>query len=154
MALRTIIKDTDPVLRRVSRPVEKFDGRLHLLLDDMKETMEAANGVGLAAPQVSVLRQIVVIDVGEGVIEMINPELVYESARGEEDSEGCLSSPGEYGLVTRPCKVTVKYQNRFGEWCELTGEGLLARAICHEYDHLRGILFKDKVRVMLEREEA
>ena len=153
MALRTIIHDGDPLLRKKSRPVEKFDERLHTLLDDMKETMDDANGVGLAAPQISVLRRIVIIDIGEGLIEMINPKIVYESSRCEEDSEGCLSSPGEYGLVSRPMKVTVTYQNRFGEECETSGEGLLARAFCHECDHLDGILFKDRARRMLDRED-
>lgn len=142
------------MLRKTSRPVEKFDDRLHTLIEDMAETMAQANGVGLAAPQVGVLRRVVIIDVGEGVIEMVNPEVVYESAEQIDDAEGCLSSPGEYGMVKRPKKVRAKYFNRQGNLCEIEGEGLLARAICHETDHLNGRLFKDLVSVMLDPEEV
>ena len=143
MAIRKILKESDEILRKQSRPVEKFDNRLHMLLDDMVETMEEANGVGLAAPQVGVLRRVVTIDVGQGVIEMVNPEIIYESAEQIEDAEGCLSSPGEYGLVKRPRKARAKYYDRHGNLCEIEGEGLLARALCHETDHLNGRLFKD-----------
>ncbi len=153
MALRNIITDKDPVLRKKSRVVTEFNERLHTLLDDMAETMYHAEGVGLAAPQVAVLRRAVVIDVGEGIIELINPKIVYESAETIEDSEGCLSSPGEYAMVKRPKKVTVKYQDRFGNHQEITGEGLLARALCHETDHLDGVIFKDLAEYMLEAEE-
>ncbi len=142
------------MLRKISRPVEKFDDRLHVLIDDMAQTMAQANGVGLAAPQVGVLRRIVIIDVGEGVIEMVNPEVVYESAEQIDEAEGCLSSPGEYGMVKRPKKVRAKYFDRQGNPCEIEGEGLLARAICHETDHLNGRLFKDLVSVMLDPEEV
>lgn len=141
------------MLRKTSRPVEKFDDRLHTLIDDLAETMEEANGVGLAAPQVGVLRRVVIVDVGEGVIEMVNPEVVYESAEQIDDAEGCLSSPGEYGMVKRPKKVRAKYFDRSGNPCEIEGEGLLARAICHETDHLNGRLFKDLVSRMLDEEE-
>ena len=127
--------------------------RIHTLLDDMAETMYAADGVGLAAPQVAVLRRVVVIDTGDGLIELINPEIVYESAECIEDTEGCLSFPGQYGVVKRPKKVTVKYQDRFGVWQEKTGEGLLARAFCHEIDHLNGICFTDLAEYMLEADE-
>lgn len=141
------------MLRKHSRPVEKFDDRLRMLIDDLAETMEEANGVGLAAPQVGILRRVVTIDVGQGVIEMVNPEIIYESAEQIDDAEGCLSSPGEYGLVKRPRKVRAKYYDRDGNSCEIEGEGLLARAICHETDHLNGRLFKDLASRMLDPEE-
>jgi len=153
VAIRRILNETDEILRKTSRPVEKFDDRLHTLIDDLAETMEEANGVGLAAPQVGVLRRVVTIDVGDGVIEMINPEVVYESAEQIDDAEGCLSSPGEYGMVKRPKKVRAKYFDRHGNLCEIEGEGLLARAICHETDHLNGRLFKDLVSRMLDEDE-
>ena len=153
MALRTIVTEEDPLLRKRSRPVEKFDERLHILLDDMAETMAEASGVGLAAPQVGILRRAVIIDVGDGLIEMINPEIVYESAERLDEAEGCLSSPGEYGMVLRPKKVTARYFDRHGHPREITGEGLLARAICHETDHLDGRLFKDLASRMLAPEE-
>ncbi|WMJ83084.1 peptide deformylase [Oscillospiraceae bacterium LTW-04] len=153
MAIRKILNESDEILRKHSRTVEKFDDRLHMLIDDLAETMKEANGVGLAAPQVGVLRRVVTIDVGQGVIEMVNPEIVYESAEQIDDAEGCLSSPGEYGLVKRPRKVRAKYHDRNGKVCEIEGEGLLARAICHETDHLNGRLFKDLVSRMLEPEE-
>lgn len=152
MALRIIVKNGDEILTKVSRPVEKFDERLALLLDDMYETMQSAEGVGLAAPQVGLLRRIVVIDVGEGVIELVNPEIVESS--GEQDGlEGCLSFPGEWGEVCRPMSVTVKAQNRHGEEFEVTGTELLARALCHEIDHLNGVCFPDRASRMLEPEE-
>lgn len=153
MAKRKILNESDEILRKHSRPVEQYDNRLHMLIDDMAETMESANGVGLAAPQVGVLRRVVTIDVGQGVIEMVNPEIVYESAEQIDDAEGCLSSPGEYGLVKRPRKVRAKYYDRHGNLCEIEGEGLLARAICHETDHLNGRLFKDLASRMLDPEE-
>lgn len=153
MALRTIITDQDKTLRKKSREVIAFDDRLHQLLDDMGETMYEANGVGLAAVQVAVLRRAAIVDVGDGKIEMINPKIVYESAETIEDSEGCLSSPGEYGMVKRPRKVVVKYFDRNGNEGETEGEGLLARAICHEVDHLEGVIFKDHAEYMLEEDE-
>lgn len=143
MAIRAIRKDSDEILRKVSKKVEKIDDRIITLLDDMAETMKAAEGVGLAAPQVGVLRRVVVIDVGEGLIELINPVIVYES--GEQlREEGCLSIPGKSGIVKRPQKVIVRAMNRNGETFEIKGEDLLAVAFCHEIDHLNGILFTDK----------
>ena len=143
MAILNIVKEGDPLLRKVSRPVEEITPRILTLLDDMVETMRAANGCGLAAVQVGVLRRIVVIEVEDGeVYEMINPVIVQEKGK-QEESEGCLSLPGKWGITRRPAKVTVQYQDRTGEWYELTGEDLLARAICHETDHLEGRLFTD-----------
>ncbi|MBR0368083.1 MAG: peptide deformylase [Clostridia bacterium] len=145
MAIRSIrIIDQDDVLRKHARKVEKFDERLHTLLDDMAETMAAGDGVGLAAPQVGVLKRCCVIDVGEGLIELVNPEIV--SSEGEVTViEGCLSVPDRAGKVVRPEKVKVKAQNRDGEPIEVEGEGLLAVCLCHELDHLDGILYVDKM---------
>ncbi|GAA6515144.1 peptide deformylase [Merdimmobilis hominis] len=152
MAIREILREDDPVLRKVCHKVEKFDRRLWSLLDDMAETMYEANGVGLAAPQVGICRRVVVIDVGNGRIELINPEIIRTCGR-IEGPEGCLSSPGEYGIVPRPEKARVRAQNRDGEWFEMSGEGLLARAFCHELDHLDGKLFKDLALRMMDPEE-
>ncbi|SHJ04359.1 peptide deformylase [Lutispora thermophila] len=143
MAIRAIRKDSDEILRKVSKKVEKIDDRILTLLDDMAETMRAADGVGLAAPQVGILRRVVVIDIGEGLIELINPVIVYESGEQQRE-EGCLSIPGKSGIVKRPKKVIVRALNRKGETFEITGEDLLAVALCHEIDHLNGILFIDK----------
>jgi peptide deformylase len=144
MALRQIVQVGDPVLRKKSKTVEKIDGRIIQLLEDMAETMYEADGVGLAAPQVGVLKRVVVIDIGEGVIELINPEII--EVRGEQlDEEGCLSVIGESGLVRRPMYVKVKALNRHGKEIILEGTELLARAFCHEIDHLEGLLFTDKI---------
>lgn len=144
MAIRIIRKDDDEILRKISKKVEEIDDRILTLLDDMRDTMYDAEGVGLAAPQVGVLRRVAVVDVGEGLIELINPVIVYE--HGEEiDEEGCLSLPGKNGAVCRPKKVIVRAQDRTGKTVEITGTDLLARAFCHEIDHLNGILFTDKV---------
>ena len=152
MALRNIVKKGDDVLTKMCRPVEKFDEKLCTLLDDMYETMEDANGVGLAAPQVGLLRRIVVIDVGEGRIELINPEIIKTS--GEQDGmEGCLSLPGKYGMVKRPNYAKVRAQNRDGEWFEVEAEGLIARAFCHECDHLDGHVYTERAYHMLSEEE-
>ncbi len=152
MALRNILTEEDPTLRKVSRPVTKFDDRLHELLDDMAETLEDARGVGLAAPQVGILRRVVVVDVGEEILELINPEIISES--GEQTGlEGCLSVPGKYGIVTRPNVVKVRAQDRFGAWYEAEGEELIARAFCHELDHLDGHLYVDKMERFLTQEE-
>jgi len=153
MALRTIITEGDPVLGKVCRPVEKFDERLHILLDDMKETLAASNGVGLAAPQVGILRRVVlVMDEDENVIELVNPEIV--STEGEQTGlEGCLSVPGKYGVVTRPMKVTVKAQDRNGNHFEVTGEELTGRCFCHELDHLDGHLFVELADELYTPEE-
>lgn len=154
MALREIRKYDDPALYKVCRPVEKFDEKLAQLLDDMAETMYDANGVGLAAPQVGVLRRVVVIDVGEGIIELINPKIV-RTAGLQSGSEGCLSFPGEYGIVDRPEEVEVEAQDRRGNTFRKTGRELLARAFCHEIDHLDGVLYVDKmVREIFPDEEA
>lgn len=144
MALRLIIKEGDDVLEKKCRPVEKFDEKLFKLLDDMADTMYAANGVGLAGPQVGVLRRVCVIDIGDGLIELINPEIT-DTEGVRETTEGCLSSPGKCGITRRPQKVTARFQNRNGQWYEITGEDLLAQALCHEIDHLDGILFKNHV---------
>ncbi len=149
--VREIIKEGDEVLRKVCHKVEKFDARLHSLLDDMYETMKESDGVGLAAPQVGILRRVVVIDVGEGKIELVNPEIVKVSGE-QTGQEGCLSCPGKWGNVTRPMKVTVKAQDRFGEEIKIKGTELLARALCHEIDHLDGILFLDKATFEEDKE--
>ena len=159
MALRNILTQEDPALHKISRPVVKFDARLHTLLDDMGETLRQSNGVGLAAPQVGVLRRAVLVletNVPEGeeeiLLELINPEIISEEGE-QEGSEGCLSVPEEFGLVRRPEKVTVRAQDRFGNWFEREGEGLTARCFCHEIDHLNGILFTDVAERMLTEEE-
>lgn len=140
MALRLIVKEGDEVLTRKCRPVEVFDEKLGQLLDDMAQTMYAAEGVGLAGPQVGVLRRVCVIDAGTGLIELVNPEVV-KATGVQETPEGCLSSPGKCGITRRPRKVTVSYQDRYGQPHTMKGEDLLAKAFCHEIDHLDGILF-------------
>jgi peptide deformylase len=144
MAIRNIRKEGDPILRKKSRKVEKIDERIRVLLDDMEETMRYAEGVGLAAPQVGVLKRVIIVDVGEGPIELINPCLV-ENEGNQVDVEGCLSIPGRTGKVRRPYRVKVRGLNRNGDEIEVEGEGLLARALCHEIDHLEGVLFIDRV---------
>ena len=159
MALRNILTEEDRALYKTSRSVTKFDGRLHTLLDDMAETLANANGVGLAAPQVGVLRRAVLVletnvpeDEEPYVIELINPEII--SSEGEQcGSEGCLSVPEKFGLVKRPEKVTVRAQDRYGNPFEVKGEGLTARCFCHEIDHLNGILFTSVAERMLTEEE-
>ena len=159
MALRNILTKEQPALYKKCRPVTEFNARLHQLLDDMRETLSEANGVGLAAPQVGVLRRAVLVietNVAEGedeyVIELVNPEIVETS--GEQDgAEGCLSVPGEYGLVKRPMNVKVRAQDRNGNWFEVEGTGLTARCFCHEIDHLNGIVFTSKAERMLSEEE-
>lgn len=153
MAKRNILDDRDGTLRKKSREVTVFDRRLHQLLDDMAETMHDANGVGLAAVQVGVLRRVFLIDVGEGVTEFINPKIIKKSKETLTESEGCLSFPGKYGLVERPQSVTIRAQNRKGDLFTMSGEGLLARAMCHENNHLDGILFQDLATKMLETED-
>ena len=145
MAIRNIITKGDPILKKKSRPVEKFDDRLVQLLEDMAETMYKNEGCGLAAVQIGVLRRVVLVDVGEGLIELINPEII--SQEGEQnEAEGCLSFPDEYGVTSRPAVVKVKAQNRDGQWCVYKGEELKARCICHEIDHLDGVVFKDRLK--------
>ncbi|MBR6408015.1 MAG: peptide deformylase [Clostridia bacterium] len=152
MAIRKIRTDGDPILRKVSRRVDVFDWRLWQLLDDMKETMQKENGVGLAAVQVGVLRRIVVVDTGEKILELMNPEIVEQSG-SYCDIEGCLSFPGVYGMVERPTKVTVRAQDRNGEFFEFTGEGVIAKAFCHETEHLDGKLFVDRVDHIMSQQE-
>lgn len=152
MGLRKILTDQDPALHKVCRPVEKFDGRLHKLLGDMRETLANANGVGLAAPQVGILRRVVLVDTGDEVLELINPTLLATSGE-QEGAEGCLSVPGKYGLVKRPNYAKVRAQDRYGNWFEAEGEELTARCFCHELDHLDGILYTEVMERFLTEEE-
>ena len=145
MAIRNILKDEDPALRKVCRPVTEFNERLWQLLDDMAETMYAAPGVGLAAPQIGILRRYCVIDVGDGLIELINPVITAMSG-SQIGNEGCLSVPDRYEEVERPMTVTVRAQDRNGNNIEITAEGFKARAFCHEIDHLDGTLYIDRVK--------
>ena len=144
MAVRNIVKEGDDVLRKVCRPVTDFHEKIGSLLDDMAETMYQADGVGLAAPQVGILRRIVVIDVGDGPLVMVNPQIIREEGSQTGD-EGWLSVPGKAGQVTRPNEVTVRFMDEEGEYYELDGTELLARAICHECEHLDGKLYIDIV---------
>lgn len=142
MAIRNVILEGDNILRKPARKVENINERIHTLFDDMAQTMYESNGVGLAAPQVGVLRQVIVIDIGEGLIELVNPEIIEQSGV-QKGEEGCLSLPGVVAIVERPEKVTVKGLNRQGEEVIHEAEGFLARAFCHEIDHLSGIIFLD-----------
>ena len=152
MGLRKIFTDKDPALHKVCRPVTKFDRRLHSLLDDMKETLADAAGVGLAAPQVGILRRVVVVDTGEEILELVNP-VILETSGEQVGQEGCLSVPGKYGIVKRPMNVKVRAQDRNGNWFEAEGEELIARCFCHELDHLDGILYTEKMERFLTDEE-
>ena len=159
MALRNIVEKGDKVLNKRCRPVTDFDEKLHTLLDDMRETLDKADGVGLAAPQVGILRRVVLVletNVPEGeegyVIELVNPEIVERSGE-QAGPEGCLSLPGVYGWVERPEKVKLRAQDRNGEWFEAEGEGLTARAFCHELDHLEGVLFDELADHIMSDEE-
>ena len=152
MAIRNIRKIGDDLLRKKSRPVEKIDDGILTLLDDMAETMRVANGVGLAAPQVGILKRVVVIDVGNGLLEMINPEIINISGL-QSSYEGCLSVPDKYGEVARPEKVVVRAMDRNGEYYEVIGENLLAIALCHEIDHLDGVLYVDKAKKFVSPDE-
>ncbi len=154
MALRQIVTEGDDVLTKKCRPVEKFDSRLEMIIDDMIETLHHANGVGLAAPQIGILRRVVVIEVDpeQGVIELINPEIIETSGK-QVGLEGCLSLPGKWGIASRPLRVTVKAQNRKGEEFTISGEHLLARAFCHEIDHLNGVLYNTVADRMLTPQE-
>lgn len=151
MALREIRKKGDEILYKKCKEVKVFDKKLSILLDDMYETMQKAEGVGLAAPQVGILKNAVVIDIGEGKIELINPKIIRESGV-QNGTEGCLSVPGVYGEVERPNEVTVAAQDRNGNPFEISGTELLARALCHEIEHLDGKLFLDKVTKFVENE--
>lgn len=147
MALREIVKFGEDILRKKCREVTKYDDKLSVLLDDMVETLQSADGVGLAAPQVGLLRRVIVIDLhdGKGALEFVNPVIVDQKGN-QVGNEGCLSAPGEWCQVERPMKVTVKAFDRHGKEFTVTGEGLLARVLCHETDHLEGILFTDRVK--------
>ena len=154
MAIRTIMNKREEVLRKVCKPVEKFDEKLWELLDDMAETLEKANGVGLAAPQVAKLRRLCIIKIGEEPVhELINPVITWRSEETQRVVEGCLSCPNEWGYVTRPMKVKFKAQDRHGEWYEMQAEGLFAQAVCHELDHLDGHLFTEIVEEFVEVED-
>ena len=156
MAIRKIVKLGDDALRKICKPVDKFNLRLATLLKDMADTMYQAEGVGLAAPQVGILRRAVVIDCSEkrdGLIELVNPEIIARSEETQCGREGCLSLPGRAGIVTRPMRVTVRAQDRHGESFELQAEGLLARAVCHELDHLDGVLYIDNMEREMTPEE-
>ena len=152
MGLRKILTDKEPALHKVCKPVEKFDRKLHCLLDDMRETLIESNGVGLAAPQVGILRRVVLVDTGEEILELVNPELL-ETDGEQVGAEGCLSVPGKYGLVKRPYYAKVRAQDRFGEWYEAEGEEIIARCFCHELDHLDGILYTQIMERYLTEEE-
>ena len=152
MAKRNIVKFGEELLRKKSREVTAFDDKLWVLLDDMYETMQEARGVGLAAPQVGILKRVVVIDVGEGRIELINPVITYAKGK-QREVEGCLSAPDLWGYVERPAKVKVTAQNRYGKEVKYEGTELLARAFCHEIDHLNGVIFTDLADEMVDKEE-
>lgn len=153
MAILNIIKEGEPTLRKKCREVTEITPRIITLLDDMRETLRDANGCGLAAPQVGVLRRVVIVDTEEtGTVELINPEIIKKEGK-QEELEGCLSIPGKWGYTSRPMKVTVRAMNRKGETFTVTGEGLAARAFCHELDHLEGVLFSDNAVHMLTPEE-
>ena len=152
MALRKILTDAEPALHKTCKPVEKFDEKLHTLLDDMRETLIESGGVGLAAPQVGILRRVVLVDVEEEILELINPTLV-ETDGEQVGAEGCLSVPGKYGLVKRPYYAKVRAQDRNGNWYEAEGEELIARCFCHELDHLDGIIYTEVMDRYLTEEE-
>ena len=152
MGLRKILTDKDPALHKVCKPMVNFDDRLFRLLADMKDTLIDSGGVGLAAPQVGILRRVVLVDTGEEILELINPTLV--AVDGEQTGpEGCLSVPGKYGLVTRPDWAKVRAQDRHGNWFEAEGEELIARCFCHELDHLDGIVYTQVMDRFLTDEE-
>ena len=152
MALRNILTDKEDALHKTCRPVTVFDKRLHTLLNDMRDTLLDSGGVGLAAPQVGILRRVVLVDNGEEILELINPTLV-ETDGEQEGPEGCLSIPGKYGLVKRPNYAKVRAQDRHGNWYEAEGEELTARCFCHELDHLDGILYTEIMERFLTDEE-
>lgn len=153
MAIREILTDKDPALHKKCHPVTRFDAKLGLLLDDMKETLAHANGAGLAAPQIGILRRVVVVvDGNDQMLELVNPEILAEE--GEQDGlEGCLSVPGYYGFVKRPMKVRVKAQDRTGTWFEAEGEEIVARCFCHETEHLDGHVFTEHADKLYTTEE-
>ena len=155
MALRKILTDKEPALHKVCKPVTDFDAKLHKLLDDMTETLIESGGVGLAAPQVGILRRVFLVDVGaedNEIVEFINPEII-ETDGEQVGPEGCLSVPGKYGLVKRPYYAKVRAQDRYGEWFEAEGEELIGRCFCHENDHLDGIIYTEVMERLLTEEE-
>ena len=155
MGLRKILTDKDPALHKVCKPVTAFDSKLHKLLDDMNETLIDSGGVGLAAPQVGILRRVFVVDMGEEepeIVEFVNPEIL-ETDGEQIGAEGCLSVPGRYGLVKRPYYAKVRAQDRNGQWFEAEGEELIGRCFCHEYDHLDGIVYTEVMERFLTDEE-
>ena len=152
MGIRKILTDKDPALHKVCKPVTTFDKKLHKLLDDMAETLEEANGVGLAAPQVGILRRVVIVDTGDGILELVNPTII-ETSGEQVGAEGCLSVPGKYGLVKRPNVAKVRAQDRNGDWYEAEGEELIARCFCHELDHLDGVVYTQFMDRFLSDEE-
>lgn len=152
MGIRKILTDKEPALHKVCKSVTSFDGKLHKLLDDMAETMQQAGGVGLAAPQVGILRRVVVVDLGDEILELVNPSLL-ETDGDQTGAEGCLSVPGRYGLVKRPYYAKVRAQDRNGEWFEVEGEEIIARCFCHELDHLDGIMYTEVMERFLTEEE-
>ncbi len=152
MAIRNILNESDPILHKVCRPVDNFDERLWQLLDDMRDTLAKAGGVGLAGPQVGMLRRLFIMDVGDGLVECVNPKILEENGV-QECVEGCLSSPGEYGLIKRPQTVKMQAQDRNGKFFIITASDLKAQCISHETDHLDGVLFKSKVSRMLSPDE-
>ena len=152
MGIRKILTVDESALHKTCRPVENFDEKLHNLLDDMHETLLDSQGVGLAAPQVGILRRVVLVDTGEEILELINPELL-ETEGEQVGAEGCLSVPGKYGLVKRPYYAKVRAQDRNGNWYECEGEELIARCFCHELDHLDGIIYTEVMERYLTEEE-
>ena len=152
MAIREILTQGDPALSKVCHPVTNFDDRLAALLEDMRDTLIESNGVGLAAPQIGILRRIVIVDTGEEILELVNPEML-ETSGEQEGPEGCLSVPGKYGLVKRPYYAKVRAQDRNGNWFEAEGEELIGRCFCHELDHLDGILYTQVMERFLTEEE-
>ena len=152
MGLRRILTVEESALHKVCKPVTEFDSKLHKLLEDMRETLIDSGGVGLAAPQVGILRRVVLVDTGEEILELINPTLLQTSGE-QEGPEGCLSVPGKYGLVKRPYYATVRAQDRDGNWFECEGEELIARCFCHELDHLDGIIYTEVMERYLTEEE-
>lgn len=153
MAIRTILTDEDPALHKVCHPVTKFDDKLGRLLDDLKETLRDANGAGLAAPQIGILRRaVIVVNDQEQMLELVNPEII--ATEGEQEGfEGCLSVPGRWGVVKRPMKAKVKAQDRHGNWFEVEGEEIVARCFCHELEHLDGHLFTERAPQLYTTEE-
>ena len=152
MGLRKILTDKDPALHKVCKEVVNFDKRLHTLLDDMCDTLLDSGGVGLAAPQVGILRRVVIVDTGEEILELVNP-VMLETSGEQEGAEGCLSVPGKYGLVKRPYYAKVRAQDRFGDWYEVEGEELIGRCFCHELDHLDGIVYTEVMERYLSEDE-